>query len=265
MVTLLCRALRPSLFEVRNGVITNYIDDIIMIARCLMIAKLQFECCMEVMRFLNFKLTAKKTAEPAFANVVLGLELNGAESAVKVSKARAATLLKTVNIFLSAPADFETKALETLIGKLGFLAYHCNYGPFYMAPLYALKWMSPSKRGAVMDAHSEDGATPLALRIRAAWVWWVNLLNGKRILWCVNNQPETWSSLCTDSSGAEFGGYDTKGNVSCGTFADLKIGDEIIAFKELFAVNEHFRLFPPERGSGQFLACDNMQVVHTVN
>jgi hypothetical protein len=50
-----------------------------------------------------------------------------------------------------------------------------------------------------------------------------------------------------------------------GFFKDHGLEDEIIAFKEMFAVAEHLRRFPPQKNTGVYIWCDNMNVVHTIN
>ena len=221
----------------------------------------QFKACMEVFDFLGFKTSAKKVSEPAPSNIVLGLQIDCLATAIRCGEERAADLVARINTFAAAPEKHSTADLEALVGKLSFLAYHHDFAQHYMMPLYALKWMPPSHRGFVV---SKDPSA-VGARTRAALGWWLRLLKGDRILWTAKNEPTHWHTYCSDSSSKQFGSYDSKGQISVGDFADTPWADEIIAFKELYAITEHLRIFPAEQNSGLYLVCDNMNVVHTMN
>ena len=235
---------------------------VILIARNATIARKQFKICMEVVKFLGFKTSIHKVCEPVESNVVLGLELCCKESAIKCGKKRAAEILGQLQQLDEDPLKFPLADLDQLTGRLGFLSYHKVAARQYLIPLYALRWATPAKR---VEFLRQVPASAFALRLRTCIQWWRNLLSGSRVLWAANEEPLRWMCLNSDAASPQYGSYDSFGNFSMGLFKDHGLDDEIIAFKELFTVAEHLRRFTPDKRTGIYLWCDNMNVVHTIN
>ncbi len=263
VIVLLCEALWPELFgrHNNNGIIFAYIDDIVCVARNRRIGLRCFNCIKEVLAFLGFKTCPEKISSPNSVNTILGLKLDSLNSAIKCGVDRASSIITMLDEFLDDPAGYPATELDSWLGKLSYLAYQSNFAPNYMIPLYALKWASPANRAWIV----KECKSPLAERVRAAFSWWYVLLKGDRILWSATERHVRWYEVGSDASETRFGSVDTYGNICVGDFADLDLADEIIAFKELFAITQHLREFPPPPHSGIRFWCDNLNVVHTIN
>ena len=131
-----------------------------------------FEKCMRIVLWLGFRTSADKVAEPSHKNIVLEVELDCANVAIRCGTDRTENLLTMLQALDSSPETFDFKQLEYLVGKLGFIVFKSRDGPHRMVPLYALKWLSQDMRVAAVNGELK---TKLGASVRAALKWWKDL------------------------------------------------------------------------------------------
>ena len=247
-----------NIFNDVDGICINYIDDLVIIARNATIARKMFAYILEVMLFLNFKLSKKKQLEPTDQGIILGLEFELAMSEVRCAESRAAEIMASISEFGNDPCAQSQDDLLHWVGQLGFLAYHSSYGGAYMPPLYAIQWVPVAKRRELLD-----GRHKFSHLVLQALSWWSNLLCGSRVLWSTSHEPVNWAVTQSDASDRSFGVFDMQGRAIIADFR--KSRGQIIMFKELRAITEYFKHFDVPRNSGFIHLCDNQNVVQTIN
>ncbi len=179
------------------------------------ISSKMFDKCMRIVLWLGFRTSAGKVAKPSPKNIVLGVELDCANVAIRCGTERAANLLTMLQALETSPETFEFKQLESLVGKLGFIAFKSRDGPHRMVPLYALKWLSKDMRVAAVSGELK---TKLGASVRAALKWWKDLLSGSRLLWSADQEPLNWIVLNSDAANDAYGAINSRRKMSFGQF-----------------------------------------------
>ena len=216
-----------------------------------------FDILLGVTLLLGGKVSAKKVLKSAKKGILLGMEVSCTAGHMACPLAKAIIIRDALLKLRRLRGMLEFSELETLIGRLCWLAYYSTFGLRYTLCILALKWLPPAvRRQAFVPGHR------MYAELQGAIAWWVELLEGSRVLWCRDHDPKSWVKINSDACLTHLCIHDYTSMFLAKKFDDLD--DRIISAKEFEAVNDYLRFAKPNNGKGFLFLCDNMQVCNTI-
>lgn len=217
-----------------------------------------FQILLGVTLLLGGKISQKKILKCASKGILLGMEISCTAGYMACPPEKARIISDALRKLKSLRGMLEFSELETLVGRLCWLAFYSTYGVRYTLPILALKWLPATvRRQAFVPGHR------MYAELQGAIDWWVELLDGSRVLWSRHHDPKSWVMINSDACLTHMCVHDYTSMFLVKKFDDGD--DRIISAKEFEAVNDYLRFAKPNDGKGFLFLCDNMQVCNTVN
>ena len=234
-----------------------FVDDILIVADDPVTCAEHIKMVEHIIEWLGLKVADGKTEGPAPRLKFLGLLLDPQAGQITVTPDRAAAILGDVARLLASSSVLVAE-LETILGKLGFIAMVCRGGRAYLQRLRA--HLNNCLRNGMRRTTLGQGAL-------ADLEWWRRTLSsdvvGSPI--CMMDNLPTVIPMKSDASGSIGFGYQFGDVMHFSRFSDDTAADEHINYKEMLALvhlaEEYGQLL-----TGKVLRCgvDNSSVVFNV-
>lgn len=249
-----------------QAVVANYIDDNYTLTQNATVGRKVLTVLKATTTMVGGKRSASKELNNKKEGKVLGAivvagRLRGKKPAgMRLPADKAIPMLASMRELLQSHCNtpIQFTKLETLLGRCCWVSYLGQGALLRTLPLVALKWMP---KGMRFDVFRMDH--PLRWEIMESINWWLKLLDvrgNSPYIWKASNPPTSWIDMASDASESSWAVHDYHSTYLFGMFHESE-RDDIIAAKELRAVNNYIEYAKPSHGSGIRLLCDNMQVM----
>ena len=232
----------------------NYVDDFLG-AEMAEVANMAYERLGNILAELNIEENTAKAVSPCEVIEFLGVTFNSEKGTMEISPHRLSEILKLLDAWKSKTC-FSRKQLESLIGKLQFVAACVRPGRIFISRLLNVLRETPS-----------HGSVPIQQQMMKDIEWWkvfMPLYNGVSVAWLEQSLTPDETASC-DASGTGMGAYLTdKEFVIVRTPREWRGVN--IAYMEMWGVILILKAWGQRLAGLRFtVECDNMSVVEVLS